>query len=51
VVSIWEKACDREVLASELNQGYAVTEQALDDGEMVDATLRVDETVALPKGA
>ena len=44
VVSIWEKACDREVLASELNQGYAVTEQALDDGEMIDATLRVDET-------
>jgi Na+/H+-dicarboxylate symporter len=51
VVSIWEKACDREVLASELNQGYAVTEQALDDGEMIDATLRVDETPPHTKAA
>ena len=51
VVSIWEKACDREVLASELNQGYAVTEQALDDGEMIDATLRIDETPPHTKAA
>jgi len=51
VVSIWERACDREVLASELNQGYAVTEQALDDGEMIDATLRVDETPPHTKAA
>ena len=51
VVSIWEKACDREVLASELNQGYASTEQALDDGEMIDATLRVDETPPHTKAA
>jgi aerobic C4-dicarboxylate transport protein len=51
VVSIWEKACDREVLASELNQGYAVTEQALDDGEMIDATLRVDEPPPHTKAA
>jgi len=49
VVSIWEKACDREVLASELNQGYAVTEQALDDGEMIDATLRVDDSPSRTK--
>ncbi|WP_372524436.1 C4-dicarboxylate transporter DctA [Piscinibacter sp.] len=33
VVSIWEKACDREVLASELGQGYARAEEALEDGE------------------
>ena len=51
VVSIWEKACDRDVLASELNQGYAVTEQALDDGEMIDATLRIDETPPHTKAA
>jgi Na+/H+-dicarboxylate symporter len=51
VVSIWEKACDREVLASELNQGYAVTEQALDDGGMIDATLRIDETPPHTKAA
>jgi Na+/H+-dicarboxylate symporter len=51
VVSIWEKACDREVLASELEQGYAVTEQALDDGEMIDATLRVAEPASHSKAA
>jgi len=33
VVSIWEKACDRQVLASELGQGYARAEEALEDGE------------------
>ena len=31
VVSIWEKACDREVLQRELTQGYAATEEALED--------------------
>jgi Na+/H+-dicarboxylate symporter len=51
VVSIWEKACDREVLASELGQGYAATEQALDEGEMIDATLRVDEPASHSKPA
>jgi Na+/H+-dicarboxylate symporter len=30
VVSIWEKACDREVLARELAQDYANTELALE---------------------
>jgi aerobic C4-dicarboxylate transport protein len=33
VVAIWEKACDREVLLSELGQGYAKAEAALEDGE------------------
>ena len=31
VVSIWEKACDREVLQRELTQGYDATEEALED--------------------
>jgi len=30
VVSIWEKACDRQVLDYELSQGYVATEQALE---------------------
>lgn len=30
VVSIWENACDREVLDYELSQGYVATEQALE---------------------
>jgi hypothetical protein len=30
-VSIWEKACDREVLARELAQNYADTELALEE--------------------
>src|SRR3954463_15057120 len=38
VVSIWENACDREVLASELNQGYARAEEALEDGEDLPAS-------------
>ena len=35
VVSIWEKACDREVLAYELSQGYIATEQALEQDDPV----------------
>jgi Na+/H+-dicarboxylate symporter len=35
VVSIWEKACDREVLAYELSQGYVATEQALEQDDPV----------------
>ena len=31
VVSIWENACDREVLTRELAQNYINTEQALED--------------------
>src|SRR5919206_507986 len=31
VVSIWEKACDREVLTRELAQNYANTERALEE--------------------
>jgi aerobic C4-dicarboxylate transport protein len=42
VVSIWEKACDREVLTAELNQGYAATEHALEEGDLIDATLSVE---------
>jgi Na+/H+-dicarboxylate symporter len=42
VVSIWEKACDREVLTTELNQGYATTEHALEEGDLIDATLSVE---------
>jgi aerobic C4-dicarboxylate transport protein len=30
VVSIWEKACDRQVLDYELSQGYVATEEALE---------------------
>jgi len=33
VVSKWENACDHEVLTSELGQGYAKAEEALEDGE------------------
>jgi aerobic C4-dicarboxylate transport protein len=33
VVSKWEKACDHEVLTSELAQGYGKAELALEDGE------------------
>jgi hypothetical protein len=39
---MWEGACDRRVLATELGAGYAVTEQALDDGKLIDATLEVE---------
>ena len=35
VVSIWEKACDREVLTRELAQNYVNTEQALEDEAML----------------
>ena len=31
VVSIWEKACDREVLQRELSVGYALAEEALEE--------------------
>jgi len=31
VVSIWEKACDCEVLQRELTQGFAATEESLED--------------------
>jgi Na+/H+-dicarboxylate symporters len=39
VVSMWEGACDRAVLDAELNQNYAATEQALEEGKLIDATL------------
>ena len=34
VVSIWEGACDREVLRQELDQNYAKTEAALEAGQL-----------------
>ena len=34
VVSIWENACDREVLKRELDQNYAHTEEALEEAEV-----------------
>jgi aerobic C4-dicarboxylate transport protein len=37
VVSIWEKACDREVLARELSQDYANTELALEEDATIPA--------------
>ena len=45
VVSIWENACDRDILASELEVNYAKTEEALDQGTLVDATLAANEPV------
>ena len=33
VVSMWENACDRNVLQRELSQGYANTDAALEDGD------------------
>jgi Na+/H+-dicarboxylate symporter len=45
VVSIWENACDRDVLASELDVNYAKTEEALDEGTIVDGTLAANEPV------
>jgi hypothetical protein len=40
---MWEKACDRTVLNSELDVNYERTEEALDEGKLVDATLAVSE--------
>jgi len=37
VVSKWEKACDHDVLTSELTQGYGKAELALEDGEDLNA--------------
>jgi Na+/H+-dicarboxylate symporter len=33
VVSMWERACDRNVLQRELSQGYADTDAALENGD------------------
>ena len=43
VVAMWEKACDRAVLHNELDVNYERTEEALDEGKLVDATLAVSE--------
>jgi Na+/H+-dicarboxylate symporter len=37
VVSIWENACDREVLKRELDQNYANTEEALEEAQVKNA--------------
>jgi aerobic C4-dicarboxylate transport protein len=34
VVSIWENACDRAVLAKELDQNFGTTEEALEEGQI-----------------
>jgi Na+/H+-dicarboxylate symporter len=34
VISFWEGACDREVLMRELNQNYAATEAAIEEGTL-----------------
>jgi aerobic C4-dicarboxylate transport protein len=34
VVSLWEGACDRAVLMRELNQNYAATEAAIEEGTL-----------------
>jgi Na+/H+-dicarboxylate symporter len=34
VVSMWENACDREVLHRELDQNYAATEEALEEAQV-----------------
>ena len=47
VVAIWENACDQAVLASELNVNFEKTEQALDEGRLVDATLGITEAAAV----
>jgi aerobic C4-dicarboxylate transport protein len=39
VVSIWENACDRDVLQRELSVDYAKTEHALEEGELAPAGL------------
>jgi aerobic C4-dicarboxylate transport protein len=38
VVSIWENACDRDVLARELNQNYGKTEEILEEGELINVS-------------
>jgi hypothetical protein len=49
VVSIWENACDREVLARELQQNYVNTEMALEQDAVLPQTpaAAVLQTVAL----
>ena len=37
VVSIWENACDREVLARELDQNFGKTEEILEEGHLIAA--------------
>jgi len=46
VVSIWEHACNREVLQRELDQNYAQTEEALEEAQVSDASLTSERAVA-----
>src|ERR671928_163403 len=39
VVSIWEDACDRQVLARELDQNFGRTEETLEEGQFIAAPL------------
>jgi Na+/H+-dicarboxylate symporter len=54
VVSIWEKACDREVLQRELRDGYARAEEALEEdaaGYPVAVAVALAPTASRPVGA
>ena len=48
---MWENACDRAVLNSELDVNYERTEEALDEGKLVDATLTVSEPARVKAAA
>jgi aerobic C4-dicarboxylate transport protein len=48
VVSIWENACDREILARELNQNYASTERCLEEGREIEAFPLHPQSTAQP---
>jgi Na+/H+-dicarboxylate symporter len=39
VVSMWEHACDREVLHRELDKNYAATEEAFEEAQVTDGSL------------
>ena len=38
-VSMWERACDREVLHRELDRNYATTEESLEEAQVIDSPL------------
>jgi Na+/H+-dicarboxylate symporter len=46
VVSMWERACNREVLHRELDRNYAMTEEALEDPQVSDAQLTTGRLAA-----
>jgi hypothetical protein len=46
VVSMWEHACDREVLHRELDQNYATSEDALEEAQVSDESLTPGQAIA-----